>query len=174
MKYYYNYKTPDEFDDILLVSDAFYLTGLYFDNRKRVNTDLDIFKETINWLDIYFSGKNPNFLPKYKLDASSDFRKEVYHILENIQYGEIVTYGQIAKTIAKNRGISKMSSQAVGNAVGANPICIVDPCHRVVGANDNLTGYGGGIKNKIALLKLEGHDVIKYHLPKRSINGKSL
>ena len=81
--------------------------------------------------------------------------------------GETLTYNDISKRIAKNRGIEKMSSQAVGGAVGWNPICIIIPCHRVVGKNGSLTGYGGGIKNKIALLEHEKNDMSKYFIPRR-------
>ena len=88
-------------------------------------------------------------------------------ILKNIPYGEVTTYNDIAKKIAKQKGIAKMSAQAVGGAVGHNPISIILPCHRVVGANGNLTGYAGGIKKKIELLKLEGNDMSKYFVPKR-------
>ena len=87
--------------------------------------------------------------------------------MNSIVYGEVVTYKDISKIIAEHRGIKIMSSQAVGGAVGWNPICIIIPCHRVVGINGSLTGYGGGIKNKIELLKLEGNDISKYHVPKR-------
>ena len=86
--------------------------------------------------------------------------------MNTIPFGKTLTYNDIAKIIAKRHGIDRMSAQAVGGAVGWNPICIVIPCHRVVGANGSLTGYGGGIKNKIALLKNEGNDISKYFLPK--------
>ena len=82
-----------------------------------------------------------------------------------IPFGKTVTYGWIADQIAKERGIEQMSAQAVGSAVGHNPICIIVPCHRVVGANGSLTGYGGGILRKIALLKLEGHDMRQFMIP---------
>lgn len=75
--------------------------------------------------------------------------------MNEVPYGETMTYGEIAQRIAAQKGIKIMSAQAVGGAVGANPICIIIPCHRVMGANGNITGYGGGVKNKIALLKLE-------------------
>ncbi len=166
MEYYYKYKTPEEFDDITLVSDGEYLTGLFFDNSEVNSTTLSIFDDACRWLDIYFSGKQPNFTVIKKLSSKSFFRIDIWRRLEFIGYGKTVTYGDIAKTIAIERGIKKMSAQAVGNAVGANPICIMVPCHRVIGANGNLTGYGGGLKNKIALLKLEGNDISKYHLPK--------
>lgn len=85
-----------------------------------------------------------------------------------IPFGKTLTYGDIAKKIAAERGIEKMSAQAVGRAVGWNPVCIIVPCHRVVGSNGSLTGYGGGIKNKIALLRNEGIDVEKFSIPKNS------
>lgn len=78
-------------------------------------------------------------------------------IMNQIPYGKVVSYGDIAREVAKEKGIKKMSAQAVGGAVGANPICIIIPCHRVIGTDGSLTGYGGGIKNKIELLKLEGY-----------------
>ena len=87
--------------------------------------------------------------------------------MNNIPFGKTLTYNDISKTIAKNRGIKRMSSQAVGGAVGWNPICIIIPCHRVVGTNGNLTGYGGGIKNKVALLTLEKNNMSKFFIPKK-------
>lgn len=87
-----------------------------------------------------------------------------------IPYGETITYNDIAKTIARKKGIKKMSAQAVGGAVGWNPICIIIPCHRVVGANGNLTGYGGGIQNKIELLKIEKNNMDEFRMPKKKIN----
>lgn len=163
MVYKWLYKTPNNFDDIILNSDGKYLTGLWFvgsrDSLKHctdfLEEKLPIFEETIKWLDIYFSGKNPNFTPKYKINNSTPFREMVTNIMNQIPFGCTMTYGDIAKIIAKEKGIEKMSSQAVGGAVGANPICIIIPCHRVLGANNNLTGYGGGINNKIALLENE-------------------
>ena len=173
MTYKYFYKTPTEFDDILLNSDGEYLTGLWFvgskDSLKHDSNckekELPIFKDTIKWLDFYFSGKKPNFTPKYKINNLTPFRKMVIDIMNKIPYGNTITYNDIAKEIAKIRGIEKMSSQAVGGAVGWNPICIIIPCHRVVGSNNSLTGYGGGIKNKVALLTIEGNDMNKFTVP---------
>lgn len=175
MTYKYYYETPDNFDDILMSSDGEYLTGLWFvgsSDSSKHNTnleekDLPIFRETIKWLDIYFSGKNPNFTPKYKINNLTQFREEVIDIMNTIPYGETITYNDISKTIAEKRNIKRMSSQAVGGAVGWNTICIIIPCHRVVGSNGSLTGYGGGIKNKIELLKLENNDISKYFIPKK-------
>lgn len=175
MIYKWIYKTPEEFDDILMNSDGEYLTGLWFvgsrDASKHINDceekNLPVFKETSKWLDIYFSGKTPDFTPKYKIENLTSFRKEVIDIMNSIPFGSTLTYNDISKIIAKSRGLEKMSSQAVGGAVGWNPICIIIPCHRVVGTNGSLTGYGGGIKNKVALLTHEQNDMSKYFIPKK-------
>ena len=122
--------------------------------------------ETIQWLDVYFAGKEPDFTPSLHL-IGSDFRQAVWNILLSIPYGRTMTYGQIAKQLAKNTGIDKMSAQAVGGAVGHNPISIIVPCHRVVGTNGSLTGYAGGLDKKIALLKLEKTDTERFFRPKK-------
>lgn len=164
MTYIWSYQTPEGFSNLLMSSDGTYLTGLWFDGAgdalKRCadgeEKDLAVFWETRRWLELYFSGKAPDFTPPYKLENVTPFRQEVMDILNTIPYGETITYGDIAGQIAKNRGLQKMSAQAVGGAVGWNPICILIPCHRVVGQNGCLTGYSGGIKNKAALLLHEG------------------
>lgn len=158
----------------MLTSDGEYLTGLVFvgskdmrkHNKDLMQADLKIFNETINWLNIYFSGKEPNFIPKYKVLNQTPFIKMVIDIMNKIPYGEVVTYKYIANEIAKKKAINKMSAQAVGGAVGANSICIIIPCHRVVGTNGNLTGYGGGLENKVGLLKIEKVNLSKYFMPK--------
>lgn len=165
--YKWKYNTPEGFTNLYMNSDGKYLTGLWFERSRDSSKhtleceekELSIFKKTSKWLDIYFSGKNPDFMPKYKIENITQFRKEVIDIMNTIPYGKTITYNDISKIIATNRGINKMSSQAVGGAVGWNPICIIIPCHRVVGTNGSLTGYGGGIQNKISLLKLEGIDM---------------
>lgn len=175
MTYKYKYQTPNVFSNIIMNSDGEYLTGLWFEDSRDFSKhiidceekELEIFRETRKWLDTYFSGKNPNFTPKYKIKNLTPFRQEVIDIMNSIEYGKVVTYNDISKIIAKKRNIKRMSSQAVGGAVGWNPICIIIPCHRVVGTNGSLTGYGGGIKNKVELLKLEGNDMSKYFIPKR-------
>lgn len=171
----YNYKTPNNFDDIILTSDGINLTGLYFEKsndetkhqKEYEIKKLPVFEETIKWLDIYFSGNIPDFTPTIKINNLTPFREKVIKIMSNIPYGKVVTYNDIAKEIAKEENIPKMSAQAVGGAVGWNPICIIIPCHRVVGTNKSLTGYGGGIKNKIALLKLEKQDINNFIIPKK-------
>ena len=175
MTYKNIYKPPKGFTNIYMNSDGEYLTGLWFegsrDSTKHTidceEKELQIFKETSKWLDIYFAGQNPDFIPKYKINNLTPFRKEVIDIMNTIPYGKVVTYNDIAGNIAKNRNIKRMSAQAVGGAVGWNPICIIIPCHRVVGTNGSLTGYGGGINNKVLLLKLEGNDMEKYFVPKK-------
>ncbi len=160
-KRYYNlYKTPSAFSDMLMESNGDVLTGLRFvgsDFRKDFEeSDLSVFNDTRKWLEMYFSGQEPDFTPDYKVINQTPFRNEVYEILLSIPFGKVLTYGDIAKTIANNRKIEKMSAQAVGGAVGSNPICLIIPCHRVVAANNKIGGYGGGIQNKVELLKLEG------------------
>lgn len=164
MRYQYHYETPEEFSNMIMTSDGEVLTGLYFegfrDTRKHDTSceekELPIFLETSAWLDCYFSGKAPDFTPQYKVEGLTSFRKEVIDIMNTIEYGKTLTYGEISEIIASKRGIQRMSAQAVGGAVGWNPICLIIPCHRVIGTHGKITGYGGGIENKIALLKLEG------------------
>lgn len=170
MTYVKKYQSP--IGEIQVNSDGEYLTGIYFKDdrsyRKYVEEkELPIFEETIKWLDIYFQGKIPEFIPKYKIYNITPFRKDVIDEMLKIPYGKTITYGDIAKAIAKKRNLKRMSSQAVGRAVGWNPICIIIPCHRVVGKDGNLTGYGGGINNKIKLLEIEGNDLKNYFVPKK-------
>ena len=160
-----------------MTSDGEVLTGLGFvgshDRSKHrpncVACDLPAFRETCRWLDIYFSGRPPDFTPRYRMDNLTPFRREVVDALCAIPFGETATYGEIAAALAKKRGTAKMSAQAVGGAVGWNPICIIVPCHRVIGANRSLTGYGGGIANKVSLLALEGQIV----QPKHKLGARS-
>lgn len=128
--------------------------------------DLPVFSATRHWLDQYFSGVKPVGVPPLH-PQGSDFQLAVWRCLLAIPYGETTTYGAIAKEIARQRGLAHMSAQAIGGAVGHNPISIIIPCHRVVGANGSLTGYGGGIHNKIALLQNEGVDMHPFFVPKK-------
>lgn len=171
----YSKKYQSPLGEITLNSDGENLTAICFKNgrdyeryiKTREEKDLPIFNETIKWLSLYFSRKEPGFTPKYKIDDITPFRQEVIDEMLKIPYGQTVTYNDIAKAIAKKRGLEKMSAQAVGGAVGWNPICIIIPCHRVVGTNNSLTGYGGGINNKLKLLEIEGIDISKYSVPKK-------
>lgn len=174
MAYQYMYETPEGFSDLIMNSDGEKLTGLWFakagDSSARLlhceKKDFALFRETVRWLDIYFSGKNPDFMPKYEIADLTPFRQRVLAILHTIPFGATVTYNDIAKRIAKESGMERMSAQAVGGAVARNPICIIIPCHRVIGARGKLTGYSGGIPNKIALLEHEKNDMTKYDIPK--------
>ena len=147
-----------------MISDGEMLTGLWFEGscgllKNRLDCaerDVPVFRETRRWLDIYFSGHQPDFTPHYRMDGLTPFRREVVDAMLAIPFGAIATYGDIAAVLARKHGIAKMSAQAVGGAVGWNPICIIVPCHRVVGAGQSLVGYGGGIRNKAGLLSLEG------------------
>ena len=173
MKYIYNYKSP--LGKIILSSNGTQLTGLWFEHHKHFNNEgifieenriLPVFEQTIKWLNIYFSGEKPDFMPEIQLTGTA-FQMEVWDILQKIPYGEVVTYGDVAAEIARKRNLKKMSAQAVGGAVGHNPISIIIPCHRVVGGSGSLTGYGGGIDKKIALLELEKLDMKKFFVPKK-------
>lgn len=161
MQYIQYYESP--IGKILLSGTETRLTGLWFAGQKyyaatlpkeHCEKDLAIFDQTRKWLDIYFSGKKPDFTPPLSMETPP-FRKAVWEILLTIPYGQTMTYGEISKKIATQKGLNSMSAQAVGNAVGHNPISLVIPCHRVVGASGNPTGYAGGIDKKIYLLALE-------------------
>lgn len=155
--------------NIILLSNGEQLTGLNFETGRMfrdwnldqipVQEELAIFRLTKQWLSDYFAGKNPTIEQIPMKYSGSEFCMQVWNLLLEIPYGETVTYGELAKKIAKQRNLDKMSAQAIGYAVGHNPISILIPCHRVVGANGNLTGYGGGLDKKIALLRLEGVDM---------------
>ena len=151
---------------MVMSSDGTALTGLWFEEQRfaaysvahdRKETELPIFSQTRRWLDIYYSGNKPDFTPAIKL-VGTPFRLSVWERLRGIPYGGSVSYGEIALSIAEERGVPKMSAQAVGGAVGHNPIAIIVPCHRVLGAGGTLVGYGGGLERKIALLKIENID----------------
>ena len=166
MVYTNDYESP--LGSILLAGDEQGLTGLWFTEGGRYiglglkkeaqRRETAYFDQTKEWLDVYFSGRDPGFFPQIHLTGSG-FRIRVGEIMCKIPFGKTVTYGWIADRIAKERGLKKMSAQAVGGAVGHNPISIIVPCHRVVGSAGSLTGYGGGIWRKKALLELEGHDL---------------
>ncbi len=170
MQYTAHYASP--FGPITLASDGTSLVGLWFDGQKYFADTLEdahrqkslpVFEEARRWLDLYFSGKEPSFLPPLAPKATP-FRKKVWDILLSIPYGQTMTYGEIAKTIARKQS-SRMSAQAVGGAVGHNPISIIVPCHRVVGTNGSLTGYADGIDKKVQLLTLEGVDMTRFFVP---------
>ena len=161
MDYTAHYNSP--FGGITLASDGKALTGLWFDGQRYFGSTLDmsspaigstqgysptVFDDTRRWLDIYFSGHEPDFMPPLSL-RGTPFQRRVWEALLTIPYGQMVTYGELA------RRLGCRSAQAVGGAVGRNPIAIIVPCHRVVAANGNLIGYAGGLDRKRALLQLE-------------------
>lgn len=173
MNYTYHYYSP--LGGITLCSNGTELTGLWFDGQKYYGDTLEekyeekslpIFEQTACWLDIYFRGKAPNFTPPLNMQTTS-FRKAVWEIMLTIPYGKTMTYGEIAERVVKQKGLSKMSAQAVGGAVGHNSISLIIPCHRVVGTNGSLTGYAGGIEKKVQLLILEKADMSSFFVPKK-------
>ena len=144
--------------------EKFYINeqGGYFEEK-----NLAVFDQTRRWLDLYFSGREPGFTPALN-PVGSAFRRAVWEILLKIPYGKTTTHGQIVREIAAARGLAKMSAQAIGGAVGHNEISIIIPCHRVIGAHGNLTGYAGGIDRKIKLLQPGGVDMRGLFTPPNS------
>ena len=168
-----HYQSP--FGGITISSNGSKITGLWFDGQKYFGDtlpknceekDLPVFEETKKWLDTYFSGKAPDFTPPLQMDTTP-FRKSVWEIMLTIPFGKTMTYGEIADRIAKQKGLAKMSAQAVGGAVGHNAISLIIPCHRVVGTSGSLTGYAGGIEKKVQLLTLEKTDMSAFFVPKK-------
>ena len=174
----YLYATPEGFSNLVLSAQEGVLTGVSFvkdeglagvaegDSLKAseaivVAEGVDSLKASeairlaVKWLDIYFAGGRPDFLPPYRLVDVTPFRQQVMDLLLAIPYGRTVTYGELARGLAEKNGRGRMSAQAVGQAVGWNPIGIMIPCHRVLGSDGRLTGYAGGMANKQALLRLE-------------------
>lgn len=170
MQYSCHYTSP--IGNLLIEGDDAGLCGLWLD-RERADTGIlkseyeeqkfPVLKQSREWLDIYFSGRKPDFMPKLHLTGSA-FRLAVWELLLQIPYGQTTTYKAIAEKIAEQRGIARMSAQAVGGAVGHNPVSIIVPCHRVIGADNSLTGYAGGLDIKYRLLELEGHDMGKFSM----------
>lgn len=163
MEYTYHYTSP--LGEITLASDGEKLSGLWFVGQKffaktlekeHEEKHLPIFDETNRWLDRYFRGKLPDFTPPLS-PKGTPFRRSVWEILLTIPYGRTMTYGEIAKIIARQNGCQHMSAQAVGGAVGHNPISLIIPCHRVLGADGSLIGYAGGLERKRWLLRLENN-----------------
>ena len=173
MWYVNHYESP--LGGILLAADETGLTGLWFEGQKYYARTLEpkheerdhpVFGETKKWLDIYFSGQEPDFMPAVHM-IGTEFQIMVWEILRQIPNGEVITYGDIARRIAERKGLGHMSAQAAGGAVGHNKISIIVPCHRVVGADGNLTGYAGGLDRKMKLLELEKADMDGLFVPKK-------
>ncbi|MBO1198165.1 methylated-DNA--[protein]-cysteine S-methyltransferase [Staphylococcus simiae] len=171
MEYKYYYDSPVGM--LELVSDGQSLTAILFSNQqtetttRQENEQLPIFKQTTAWLDQYFQGHKPDVIVPLN-PQGSEFQQHVWSELQAIPYGELTTYGDIAKKVGSLLNKPKMSAQAVGGAVGSNPLSIIVPCHRVVGKNGSLTGFGGTIKNKIKLLEIEDVDMTHLYIPKFS------
>lgn len=176
MIYTTNYQSP--VGKILLASKDNKLIGLWIEGQKydlgklkikrQENDQEEILIKTKQWLDRYFNRQNPKISELELAPEGTKFSQKVWHILCQIPYGKVTTYGEIAKKVAKIMKKEKMSAQAVGGAVGHNPIAIIIPCHRVVGTNGSLTGYAGGIDKKIKLLEIEQVDMTNLYIPKRT------
>ena len=167
----YTQLIPSPLGNILLSADEIGLTGLWFEGekyyadalpREHIERETPILTDTKRWLDVYFTGREPDFTPPLH-PAGSPFRQAVWQLLLEIPYGQTTTYGALAKRL----GGVHMSAQAVGGAVGHNPISIIVPCHRVIGANGSLTGYAGGLDRKIRLLEIEQTDMQGLFRPKK-------
>ena len=165
MEYTYSCNSP--LGRVILTSDGEALTSLRFDGEtcpaktpeqlpenQQPSRPLPIFEETVRWLELYFSGREPDFTPALRL-TGTPFQKEVWALLLTLPYGQTTTYSALAKRLAESRGVPRMSARAVGRAVGRNPVALIVPCHRVIGADGSLTGYAWGPDRKRRLLNLE-------------------
>ena len=154
------YRSP--LGGITLAAEGEALIGLWFDGQRHFGEtlirpaegDAPVLAEARRWLDLYFRGEQPDFTPRLNPRGSA-FRRTVWDILLTIPWGQTMTYGEIAAEAARRMGAERMSARAAGGAVGHNPISLLIPCHRVVGADGRLTGYAGGLERKARLLALE-------------------
>lgn len=175
MEVYDTYESP--LGTMILTADEEGLTRLYFkgatdapeglENQLPKAQDDEFIQEGKHWLHGYFEGRHLGWRPPLHLKGT-DFQQQVWKALLTIPYGKTVTYGDVAQEVAQARHMDKMSSRAVGGAVGSNPVALIVPCHRVVGASGSFTGYGGGLQRKAKLLELEGVDVSQFTMPKKS------
>jgi len=173
MFYSTDYQSP--FGSLTLAAHNDKLVGLWMQGQKYFTStvtealtekaNLSVFNTTKIWLDHYFAGKKPAITDLLLAPNGSEFRKIVWAVLCDIPYGELTTYGEIGKKVAQRMNKTSMAGQAIGGAVGHNPISIIIPCHRVIGTNGNLTGYAGGIEKKIKLLEFEGVEMEKLFVP---------
>ncbi|MEG6616362.1 methylated-DNA--[protein]-cysteine S-methyltransferase [Peptococcaceae bacterium 1198_IL3148] len=174
---YYRATYPSSLGIITLACDGSSLVGLWIEGQKYhgdtiledmiESNDMPIFDTTKKWLDRYFAGEKPDISELPLAPVGGKFRQGVWNILCEIPYGKVITYGDIAKKMAAKMNKESMSSQAVGGAVGHNPISIIIPCHRVVGSNGSLTGYAAGVHTKVKLLELEGADMSRLFVPSK-------
>ena len=163
MKYYCRYDAPKGLDGLFIESDGINLTRLFFDRPgEKISgvavrpCDVGVIKETFEWLDAYFSGDPKKTVPKLRFEGLTPFQNAVLSIIRNIPFGKSVSYGELSRLVAQKTGKEKMSAQAIGGALKRNPVCIIIPCHRIIGKDGSLTGYSGGIENKRRLLEHEG------------------
>lgn len=171
---YYSAVYPSPVGVITLASDGECLVGLWIEGQKYYggaireamikNENIPVFYKTKSWLDRYFAGNKPSASQLPLAPIGGQFRQLVWDVLREIPYSKVITYGDIARRIAAQMNRKSMSAQAVGGAVGHNPISIIIPCHRVVGSNGSLTGYAAGIAAKAKLLELEGVEIINCDL----------
>lgn len=175
---FYSTRYPSTgFGDITLASDGENLVGLWLPGQKyfggslgaslQPDGTLAVFAQARSWLDRYFAGRRPAIAELPLAPQGSPFRQRVWRKLMEIPYGSTCTYGEIGRALAREDGRETFSAQAVGGAVGHNPISIIIPCHRVVGAGGNLTGYAGGIDKKVKLLQHEGAPMDGFFIPQR-------
>lgn len=168
MDYTIEHNSPE--GRIVIASDGSHITGLWFAGQKYFGANLlkpaldgsglPVLNDATKWLDSYWQGARPSPAALPLRPRGTDFQRKVWRLLLDIPYGSCITYGELAKRYAAQQGLVSMSAQAIGNAVGRNPISIIIPCHRVIGANGNLTGYAGGIPRKSALLRMEGVNLL--------------
>lgn len=177
MYYSTTYPSPVGMLTLACDSSGSKLVGLWMEGQKyhggpiagrmEEKGDMPVFDAAKKWLDRYFAGQKPQISELPLAPIGGEFRQRVWRILCGIPYGEVTTYGDIAKQVAAEMGRESMSGQAIGGAVGHNPLSIIIPCHRVVGSNGSLTGYAGGVNTKIKLLELEGVDMTRFFMPKK-------
>ncbi len=177
MYYSTTYSSPIGIITLACDSSGESIVGLWIEGQKyhgdtipdvmTPKDEVPLFDITKKWLDRYFAGAKPDISELPLAPIGGEFRQGVWNILREIPYGEVISYGSIAKKMADKVGKKSMSSQAVGGAVGHNPISIIIPCHRVVGSNGSLTGFSGGVHMKMRLLEMEGVDMSRLFIPKR-------
>ena len=178
MHYLNHYESP--LGAMTMASDGEHLTGLWFDGQKYDRSTIDgnaelkphlpVFTQTAQWLDAYFEGTDPGFTPPISVKGS-DFKKMVSSIMLSIPFGATSTYARIAAEVARRMGRKQMSAQAVGGAVGRNPIVLIVPCHRVLASDGSLRGYAGGVDRKEWLLKMEGVNMSGLSTPPDADDG---
>ncbi|MDY3281708.1 methylated-DNA--[protein]-cysteine S-methyltransferase [Dysosmobacter sp.] len=171
MRYYTTVESP--VGTLTVISDGEAVTGLDFPLRRgrprpapegTRAPELPVLRQTERWLAAYFAGEDPGPVPPVRTEGTA-FQERVWAKLRAIPCGEVTTYGRIADAIAAETG-RRQSAQAVGGAVGRNPVAILIPCHRVVGSGGSLTGFGGGLDAKVRLLETEGVDMARLFRPK--------